>query len=96
MSAKCQQSVSEVTFLALLRFFFSLTYKKEAIKILPKYVNDIWAHSALITGNECPVLVLSLPDACSLDAQCLFKERTTAGQTFPDSVVAFCYFFLIL
>ena len=41
-------------------------------KILPKYVNDIWALVARYMGNGCPVLVQSMPDACSLVARRLF------------------------
>ena len=35
-------------------------------------VHTAWAINARRMGNQCPTLVLSMPDACSIDARRLF------------------------
>ncbi len=47
---------------------------------LPKFVNEIWALVARKSGNECPLLIRSMPDACSLSARRLVNGGTSAGQ----------------
>ena len=44
---------------------------------------DFWALCAHRMGNQCPSLVLLMPDACSVDAQRLFTECPLDGQDRP-------------
>ena len=42
---------------------------------VPKNRPRLWALSALRTGNECPLLVLSMPDTWSLSAHLTGRDR---------------------
>ena len=54
-SEKYQRSVMEVSFLL----------QNIAFRKLPKFCDIYWAMNARYRGNECPILVQSMPEACS-------------------------------
>ena len=45
---------------------------------------SFWALCAHRTGNKCPTLVQSMPNACSVDARRLFTECPLDGQDKPS------------
>ena len=46
---------------------------------LPKNRPTLWALSARRTGNDCPLLVLSMPDTWSLSAHLTCRDRPLNG-----------------
>ena len=46
---------------------------------LPKNRPILWALSARRTGNDCPLLVLSMPDIWSLSAHLTGRDRPLNG-----------------
>ena len=52
-------------------------------KKCPKKRPTLWALSASRTGNDCPLLVLSMPDTWSLSAHLTGRDRPLNGLTFP-------------
>ena len=46
---------------------------------VPKNRQTFWAVSAHHTGNECPLLVLSMPDTWSLSAHLTGRDRPLNG-----------------
>ena len=46
---------------------------------VPKNRRKLWALSARSMGNECPLLVLSMPDTWSLSAHLMVSYRPLNG-----------------
>ena len=46
---------------------------------VPKKYPTLWAISARRTGNDCPLLVLSMPDTWSLSAHLMVSYRPLNG-----------------
>lgn len=45
------------------------------LREVPKNRPILWALDACYMGNECPLLVLSMPDTCSLSARLMVYYR---------------------
>ena len=65
--------------------------KAADLQEVPKNRPILWALDAYYMGNECPLLVLSMPDTWSLSAHLMVSYRplngllqTTLCVTFPD------------
>ena len=46
---------------------------------VPKNHPTLWVLDARCTGNECPLLVLSMPDTWSLSAHLMVSDRPLNG-----------------
>ena len=46
---------------------------------VPKKHPTLWVLDAHCTGNECPLLVLSMPDTWSLSAHLMVSDRPLNG-----------------
>ena len=46
---------------------------------VPKIHPTLWVLDAHCTGNECPLLVLSMPDTWSLSAHLMVSDRPLNG-----------------
>ena len=46
---------------------------------VPKNHPTLWVHDAHCTGNECPLLVFSMPDTWSKSAHLMVSDRPLNG-----------------